>query len=146
MGDCSCEGEGCIPAVFDVLCQACAVLVSPAAAVVVLYDSTKHTQRFFLGHDDDVSCLAITPDRAVAASGQVTGTGGKEPRVLVWDVATLRVLAELSPGHGYRSALSLSFSKTGQRIAAVFSGDALALRSAHLLALDDAHELLAGDP
>jgi microtubule-associated protein-like 6 len=69
------------------------------AALVVVYDKPSHTQRFFQGHDDDVTCLALAPDKRVAASGQL----GKDPVVLVWDSLTLATLQRLQ--HGWVAAL-----------------------------------------
>ena len=48
-------------------------------------------QRFFLGHDDDVLCTAIHPDRLTVATGQL----GKAPCVMVWDATTCKQLARL---------------------------------------------------
>lgn len=46
-------------------------LVYHVAALGIVYDSGSHTQRFFLGHDDDVVCMAMHPDGLKVASGQV---------------------------------------------------------------------------
>lgn len=54
-------------------------MVTFAAAVCIVYDAAAHQQSFFKGHDDDICCLALAPDRRIAASGQL----GKEPVVLV---------------------------------------------------------------
>lgn len=43
----------------------------------------KHHQRFFVGHYDDVLCVAIHPNRNIVASGQC----GKPPCVMVWDAS-----------------------------------------------------------
>lgn len=72
------------------------------AALVVVYDKPSHTQRFFQGHDDDVTCLALAPDKRVAASGQL----GKDPLVLVWDSLTLTTLQRLQ--HGWVAALGFA--------------------------------------
>jgi len=90
-------------------------VVYPAAGVVVVFDAARHSQRFFLGHDDDVLCLALSPDGALAASGQV----GKDPRVLVWDVASCAPRARLQMGYGYRGVQAVAFSPNGRRIAAI---------------------------
>jgi hypothetical protein len=37
------------------------------------------SQRFFLGHDDDILCLAIHPDRRRVATGQVGDRGWAQP-------------------------------------------------------------------
>jgi microtubule-associated protein-like 6 len=66
----------------------------PVAAVVVVYDKERHSQTFFRGHDDDITCLAVAPDRRVVASGQL----GKDPCVLVWDSVDLTQLQRLQHG------------------------------------------------
>ncbi|XP_078001343.1 77 kDa echinoderm microtubule-associated protein-like isoform X2 [Glandiceps talaboti] len=43
------------------------------AAVVVMYNIEEEMQRFYLGHTDDVKCIAIHPDRVTIATGQVAG-------------------------------------------------------------------------
>ena len=58
-------------------------IVYPASASVVVYDKVMHRQRFFFGHDDDVTCLAVHPNGTIVASGQV----GRRPPVCVWDTA-----------------------------------------------------------
>lgn len=42
-------------------------------------------QRFFFGHDNDIQCLAVHPNRRFVATGQQTSTEGK-PYVCVWDI------------------------------------------------------------
>ena len=55
-------------------------LVYPAAATGVVYDPLRHRQRFFTGHDDAITCLAVSPDRRTVATGQC----GRYPRVFLW--------------------------------------------------------------
>ncbi|XP_070578135.1 77 kDa echinoderm microtubule-associated protein-like isoform X3 [Ptychodera flava] len=43
------------------------------AAVVVMYNIEEEMQRFYLGHTDDVKCIAIHPDKVTIATGQVAG-------------------------------------------------------------------------
>lgn len=42
-------------------------------------------QRFFFGHDNDVQCLGIHPNRRFVCTGQQTSTAGK-PYACVWDI------------------------------------------------------------
>lgn len=46
-------------------------LVYHVAALGIVYDSNAHTQQFFLGHNDDIVCLAMHPGGIKVASGQV---------------------------------------------------------------------------
>lgn len=64
------------------------VAYSAAGTVVVLDEGTR-VQRFFRGHDDDVSCLARHPSGLKMVSGQ----GGRSgPFLAVWDAASMRQL------------------------------------------------------
>lgn len=70
-------------------------IVYYVAAVCIVYDRIKHQQQFFLGHDDDIVCLALHPDRRTVATGQL----GKDPYVLIWDSVGMVQLQRLQ--HGY---------------------------------------------
>jgi WD40 repeat protein len=69
-------------------------VVCCVCAVGIVYDKASHQQRFFLGHDDDILCLAMAPDRRTVATGQF----GKDPHVLVWDSVNLTQLQRLQHG------------------------------------------------
>ena len=56
-------------------------MIFPASATIVMYHNGLHQQRFFHGHDDDVTALAVHPDGSMCASGQV----GRKPPICVWD-------------------------------------------------------------
>lgn len=49
-------------------------IVYHVAAVGVVYNRQQNTQRFYLGHDDDILCLAIHPVKDYVATGQVQST------------------------------------------------------------------------
>ncbi|KAM7340171.1 hypothetical protein ACRRTK_000786 [Alexandromys fortis] len=44
------------------------------ASVAVLYSVEEQRQRHYLGHSDDIKCLAVHPDMVTIATGQVAGT------------------------------------------------------------------------
>lgn len=46
-------------------------IVYHVAAVGVVYNRQQNTQRLYLGHDDDILCLAIHPIKDYVATGQV---------------------------------------------------------------------------
>ena len=56
-------------------------LVWAVAGVCVIFDENRMTQRFFVGHDGEVSCLAIHPDGLICASGQM---GRSNAKVCIW--------------------------------------------------------------
>ncbi len=49
-------------------------IVYHVAAVGVVYNRQQNTQRFYLGHDDEILCLAIHPVKDYVATGQVQST------------------------------------------------------------------------
>jgi WD40 repeat protein len=69
-------------------------IVYYAAAVGIVYNKATHTQRFFMGHDDDIQCLAVHPNRLWVATGQM----GKDPAVLVWDSGSMQQLVKINHG------------------------------------------------
>ena len=42
-----------------------------AAAVGIVYSQASHSQRLFMGHDDDITSMALHPSRRIVATGQV---------------------------------------------------------------------------
>ncbi|XP_062320153.1 echinoderm microtubule-associated protein-like 6 isoform X2 [Osmerus eperlanus] len=84
------------------------------AGVGVVYNTREHTQKFYLGHNDDIISLALHPERSLVATGQV----GKEPYVCVWDTFSVQTVSLLKDGHSHGVAC-LAFSADGQRLASV---------------------------
>ncbi|XP_047459469.1 echinoderm microtubule-associated protein-like 6 [Mugil cephalus] len=84
------------------------------AGVGVVYNTREHSQRFYLGHNDDIISLALHPERSLVATGQV----GKDPFVCVWDSFSVQTVALLRDGHTHGVAC-LAFSSDGQRLASV---------------------------
>uniref|UniRef100_A0A673BND2 EMAP like 6 n=1 Tax=Sphaeramia orbicularis TaxID=375764 RepID=A0A673BND2_9TELE len=89
-------------------------LVYFVAGVGVVYNTREHSQRFYLGHNDDIISLALHPERSLVATGQV----GKDPYVCVWDSFTVQTVSLLRDGHTHGIAC-LAFSSDGQRLASV---------------------------
>ncbi|XP_076397531.1 echinoderm microtubule-associated protein-like 2 isoform X6 [Megachile rotundata] len=83
------------------------------AAVVVLYNMEEHSQRHYLGHTDDIKCIAIHPNKLVVATGQVCGTDRREamPHIRIWNSVSLTTLCVIGNGEFDGSICCLSFSK-----------------------------------
>ncbi len=65
----------------------------PAGGCIVIASfADPHNQVFLRGHDANITCLAMSPNGALLASGQF----GSNADVLVWDVATRRLLYRFS--------------------------------------------------
>ncbi|KAK9298266.1 hypothetical protein QLX08_008346 [Tetragonisca angustula] len=83
------------------------------AAVVVLYNMEEHNQRHYLGHTDDIKCIAIHPNKLIVATGQVCGTDRRDamPHIRIWNSVSLTTLCVIGNGEFDGSICCLSFSK-----------------------------------
>ncbi|XP_046384237.1 echinoderm microtubule-associated protein-like 2 isoform X2 [Ischnura elegans] len=83
------------------------------AAAVVLHNLEEQAQRHYLGHTDDVKCIAIHPNKLLIASGQTAGHDRREgrPHVRIWNSVSLSTLHVIGLGEFERSICCLSFSK-----------------------------------
>jgi WD40 repeat protein len=97
-------------------------VVYPIAAVVVAYDPATHTQAHYLGHNDDVTCLAQNPaDNNIFATGQVAtieDLRGTKPRICVWNSANVSTLQTMKDVFK-RAVNAVAFSPSGKYLAAI---------------------------
>ncbi|KAG8123066.1 hypothetical protein E2320_018466, partial [Naja naja] len=84
------------------------------AAVAVVYNRQQHTQRLYLGHDDDILSLAIHPMKDYVATGQV----GRDAAIHIWDIQMLKCLSLLRGQH-QRGICALDFSADGKCLASI---------------------------
>ncbi|XP_036887500.1 echinoderm microtubule-associated protein-like 5 isoform X3 [Sturnira hondurensis] len=89
-------------------------IVYHVAAVGVIYNRQQNTQRFYLGHDDDILCLAVHPVKDYVATGQV----GRDPSIHIWDTETIKPLSVLKGCHQC-GVCAVDFSADGKRLASV---------------------------
>ena len=102
-------------------------LVYMVAALGVVLNVKDNTQKFFGGnickpggaapqqHDDDILCLSISPNRELAATGQV----GASPKLFVWNTNTLAVVSQYKLGKNTRGIIACRFSNDGKYVAFV---------------------------
>lgn len=83
------------------------------AAVVVLYNVEDQMQRHYLGHTDDIKCLAVHPNKLLIATGQTAGHDRRDarPHIRVWDSVSLNTLHIIGISDIERSVACLAFSK-----------------------------------
>jgi microtubule-associated protein-like 6 len=93
-------------------------VVYSSAGVGIIYNSVEHSQKFYVGHDDDIISLAVSPDHQYVATGQL----GKKPQVHVWDATTGQAICKLPQFHK-RGIPCLAFSPDGTQIASVGQDD-----------------------
>ncbi|XP_037397929.1 echinoderm microtubule-associated protein-like 5 isoform X4 [Pygocentrus nattereri] len=89
-------------------------IVYHVAAVGIVYNRQQNTQRFYLGHDDDILCLAIHPLKDYVATGQV----GRDSSIHIWETEFLKPLSVLRGFHQF-GVCALDFSADGKRLASV---------------------------
>lgn len=94
-------------------------LVYAAAGLGIVYDPRKHQQRFFRGHNDDVTCIAVDPSEKFAA----TGCLGKSPIVHVWDLQTMQLVGSTEAGFYDRRITALAFSQRRPDVLIAIGGD-----------------------
>ena len=90
------------------------------ATIVVKELGDTYSQSFLQGHNDEVSCLAISRDGAFLASGQITNMGFSAD-IIVWDLHTRTIVHRMSL-HKVKVA-ELSFSHDGRYLASLGGQD-----------------------
>lgn len=92
------------------------------SAVGIIYNPVQNQQKFYLGHEDEISCLTLHPDRDTVATG---GTGAV-PKLQIWSATTMKPPAdvegcneegarlELEMASGDQYVLCMAFSPHGQ--------------------------------
>lgn len=90
------------------------------ASLGIMLNSKNNTQKFLgggeeskaQGHNDDITAIAISPDRRRAVTGQT----GKEPFLVIWNLENQTVVAKANLGKGNRSVKTLCFSPDSKSI------------------------------
>ena len=85
------------------------------AAVVILYNPASHSQRHYMGHTNDVECLAVHPSEPLIASGQAEGhdhtsSTVQKPHVQVWNFNSLQTMHLIGLDVFETSISSVAFS------------------------------------
>ena len=78
------------------------IMISYTGCLVVIADVTNpHEQEFLRGHNEAITCLAISPQGNLIASGQTSTTRvpNSEATVIVWDYATRQPVFRLMELH-----------------------------------------------
>lgn len=89
-------------------------IVYPAAGVGIIYNKETNSQKFYFGHDDDLTSLAISPCAKYVATGQL----GCKPRIRIWDSESGQEIAVCKRVHE-KAITFLNFSSCSTRIVSV---------------------------
>lgn len=85
------------------------LLVYSSAAVGVMHDPSTNRQAFFNGHTDDITCISMSADTKVLATGQV----GKEAYLNVWSLKALSCAHDAGRNDLYIPRDQVTSSATG---------------------------------
>lgn len=100
-----------------------AILIYAAAGVGVVHELTSNQQIFYEGHGDDITCIAVTPDGSMAA----TGSCGSHELLLVhvWSTASPHKGPIMTLGKGFfqRFISAVAFSCDGKYLSAIGADD-----------------------
>ena len=102
--------------------------VYPAAALGVVMKRNPQAiggleQKYFTGMNDDILCLAISPNRCYVATGQTASKTSKgKAGICVWDARDCRLLCRMDSCH-QRAVVSLAFSPEGTDLMSVGQDD-----------------------
>jgi WD40 repeat protein len=92
-----------------------------SAAVGIVHNISDNTQRYFDGHTDDITCVCVSPNKLLAATGQI----GRAPEVLVWSTEQPEAAPTHRLGKGFfsRGVCAVEFTFDAQYLAAVSCDD-----------------------
>ena len=95
-------------------------IVYPLGSTIVVKDLVDDSQVFLQGHNNEVSCLTLSPDGTRLVSGQKTHMGFKA-EIIVWDFASKTVMHRLALHNGLIQ--DVAFSPCGTYIASLGGPD-----------------------
>ncbi|XP_067659411.1 echinoderm microtubule-associated protein-like CG42247 [Haliotis asinina] len=88
-------------------------LVYYVASVVVIYDWHNHSQRFYTGHTEDITCLTVHPHQNRVATGQLHGRGPDNgAHIRIWDIDNLSTISLIGLGVFQNGITSISFTNS----------------------------------
>jgi len=89
-----------------------------SAAVGIVFNKESRTQKFYLDHIDDITALAIHPNKRIIATGEI----GPYPLIGVWDAESMECIVRIN-GPLQKGINHLCFSKCGKFLAASAADD-----------------------
>ncbi len=88
------------------------------AAVGIVYNKEEHKQKFLIEHFDDITALAIHPNKKIVATGEI----GPYPLISIWDTETCQALVRIREPL-QKGINHLAFSTDGKYLVATAADD-----------------------
>jgi len=98
-------------------------VVYPIAALGVVYDTANKTQKHFKGHSEDITCVAMHPDRRYIATGQLDPKGAETPFVCIWDSCDADMKQVARVDFHERAVTAVAFSADGTKLVSIGEDD-----------------------
>nr|XP_006815111.1 PREDICTED: echinoderm microtubule-associated protein-like CG42247-like [Saccoglossus kowalevskii] len=95
-------------------------------AIAILYDTDLQFQRHYLGHNEDIQCMAVHPSENYIATGQMAGQlPDSTAHIRIWETETLCTHAIIGLDVFQTGVVSINFSKEngGDWLLALDEGD-----------------------
>lgn len=92
-------------------------LVYYVAAIVVLYDKERGTQRHYIKHNEEITCMVLHPNQFLIATGQLHGNMPEHStHIRIWHGISLSTISVIGLGVFVGGILSIGFSHEGSGI------------------------------
>ncbi|XP_053379131.1 uncharacterized protein LOC123526739 isoform X2 [Mercenaria mercenaria] len=87
-------------------------LVYYVASIVVLYDKDNDTQRHYIQHNEEITCMTIHPSQCLVATGQMHGKQSEHAsHIRIWDGVSLSTHSVIGLGVFHGGVVSIGFSQ-----------------------------------
>ena len=108
----------------NVLYTASGDVLMIAATLGICLNLKTNSQRYMSEHDEDIISFAVHHIRKKrnSYSRVATGDAGRNPKIVIWETHTMRVLTVLRDSHQHRGISQLAFTKDGTNLASICLG------------------------
>ncbi|KAJ6229617.1 echinoderm microtubule-associated protein-like elp-1 [Anaeramoeba flamelloides] len=89
-----------------------------AAKIGIVLNLEKNTQKFFFGHDNEITCIMIHPSGNIVATGQ----NGDNSKICIWDTDNCSLITTFNVQHK-GGVVYLAFSNDGKKLISIGSDD-----------------------
>lgn len=91
------------------------------AGTAVVSTPASKTQKFFVGHNEDILCLAVHPSQPIVATGQLDPKGKGTPYICIWNESNCELVRKIT--FHDRGVCALAFSPDGRYLVSIGNDD-----------------------